>query len=189
MRPQTPESGTQQRVLDLVRERPGISVQEVAKALALDHSTAEYHLHRLARAELLRAVRVGRVRAHYAAGAPLCPFLRAVAPGFDAEDRAALRLLTLAPWTAPELAAATGRPVPAARWLLEKARRASLVAQAGHGKYQVAPECGPCVLHLASGTVCNAWGQCAVSRSPRFSGCDDGPRGGLLPRPALPRAG
>lgn len=182
-------SPERERAFDAVKALPGASVQEVAAALDVDHSTAEYHLHRLLREGRVRAVRAGRVRAHYASGTPLCPFLREVTPKFRSEgDRRALAAMAAGgTWRATDLPAAGGLSLPEARWFLQKAAEEGLLQREGHGRWSVAPACAPCVAHLTGGTACGEWGACAVSRSPRFSDAD-GARG-TPPHPWRGRAG
>lgn len=56
------ESPERLRILQIVYERPGISVTELAGCLAMTWGQMSYHLARLERADLLHAVKAGRHR-------------------------------------------------------------------------------------------------------------------------------
>lgn len=53
-------SGTRGRLVAFLEARPGATLGEAAQAVGVDHSTVDYHLHRLERAGAARRVRRGR---------------------------------------------------------------------------------------------------------------------------------
>jgi predicted transcriptional regulator len=71
----------QERVLAIVTEQPGCSIQHVALQLRASHATAGYHLYALSRLGLLVQVRDGREVRHFpgAAAPGSCEYLQALA--------------------------------------------------------------------------------------------------------------
>lgn len=65
------ESPERLRILQIVYERPGISVTELAGCLAMSWGQLSYHLARLERAELLHTVKAGRHRLVFPEREPL----------------------------------------------------------------------------------------------------------------------
>ena len=62
-------SPAQQRILQVVLDFPGCTIQDVAAQCSCSHPTSAYHLVALARRGLVRCTRDGRSRRHYAVGA------------------------------------------------------------------------------------------------------------------------
>lgn len=60
-------SPAQQKILDIVKAFPGITIQDVAKQCGCSHPTSAYHLSALARRGHIRRSRDGRAVRHYAA--------------------------------------------------------------------------------------------------------------------------
>jgi predicted transcriptional regulator len=52
-------TATRARILDAVRAAPGVTIAELARRAGMDHSTATYHVHRLARLGLVITARHG----------------------------------------------------------------------------------------------------------------------------------
>lgn len=65
-----PRHPAQERVLQVLKERPGASVQDLAHALGLTRTATLHHVRRLARQDLVRSVRQGRRRLHFLAAVP-----------------------------------------------------------------------------------------------------------------------
>lgn len=122
----------------LVRDQPGATVADVARALDIDHSTAAYHLRRLERQDRIVAERVGRVRSHVANGDGWCPYLRRVLPRLRPEgaDPVLEALLDRAVFRVAD-AARRGVDEGQARWALKRFREVSLAERVGHGRYRL----------------------------------------------------
>ena len=71
---------TRQRIFEFVKATPGAYLREVQRGLGLAYGTAEYHLHALEDAELLRTISDGNLKRYFAAD-------------FSFGDRAVLGLL------------------------------------------------------------------------------------------------
>jgi DNA-binding transcriptional ArsR family regulator len=71
---------TRQRIFEFVKSTPGAYLREVQRTLGLAYGTAEYHLHVLEDAQLLRTVADGNLKRYFAAD-------------FSYADRAVLGLL------------------------------------------------------------------------------------------------
>lgn len=63
------DHGRRERVVSLVRERPGIGPQEIGQALGMNWGVTSYHLDRLEGAGLLTSQRVGKARCYFVPGA------------------------------------------------------------------------------------------------------------------------
>lgn len=70
-----PRHPAQERILQVLAERPGASVQDLAGDLRLTRTATVHHLRRLGRDGLVRSVRHGRRRLHFLAAAPQQPGL------------------------------------------------------------------------------------------------------------------
>lgn len=62
MTPVARRGATARAVVDAVHAEPGLTLTELARRLAVDASTVDYHAHRLASTGLVVVVRTGRVR-------------------------------------------------------------------------------------------------------------------------------
>lgn len=161
----TPATSTRERVLATVVERPGATIQEVAHRLALDHSTAAYHLHRLEVDRRVVAERHGRWRAHFVNGSGHCPHLRQGLPRLEARGaRPALaHLLERGEVTAAELMA-RGIQEGEARWALQALGEAGFTERVARGRHRLAPDGSTCALRALARSPCPEWGSCAVSK-------------------------
>lgn len=131
-------------VLRVVEARPGIHIREVARELGVHEATADYHLRRLWRANLVRRERCGRVVAHYASGCGLSRTERAFLRLTPAGRRVLSELAAaVGPLRAADLARATGERPGCVRYALDRALRLDLVRVVGFGKFEVAPDVRP----------------------------------------------
>lgn len=64
-----PARGARDALLDALRENPGASVADLARAIGVVHATATYHLRRLAKAGRVATVRHGNRVHHFLVGA------------------------------------------------------------------------------------------------------------------------
>lgn len=121
----------------LLWREPGLSTRGVARSVDLDESTGAYHLHRLERAGVVVAERVGRVVAHHPNGwgdetarkyAALSAEARAVIAILKEESR---------PLRAADVARRSGIPVGAVRHALALAVRLGLARKPRQGLYEV----------------------------------------------------
>lgn len=158
-------AGTRGKVYDLVRDEPGLAVQDVADRLAVDHSTAAYHLHRLESSGHVVAHASGRTRCHYANGSGLCPYLKHVLPRLRADGAgpALARALERGDVTAADLEA-RGVDVGAARWALHRLEDAGLLRKVARGRWRLREDTAKCALHALGREGCQEWGRCVVSR-------------------------
>jgi len=59
---------TRKRILDLIRESPGVHFREISRRLDIAMGVVEYHIHHLIKAEEIVARREGRYQRYYAEG-------------------------------------------------------------------------------------------------------------------------
>lgn len=121
----------------LLWREPGLSTRGVARNVDLDESTAAYHLHRLERAGVVVAERVGRVVAHYPNGWGDEAARKYAA--LSAEARAVMAVLKEEglPLRAVDVARRSGVPVGAVRHALALAVRLGLARKPRQGLYEV----------------------------------------------------
>lgn len=87
-------SASQARILDLLRETPGVTIQQVAQLLACSHPNATYHLDALRRKGLIVREREGRSVRHYLGQSEPQTHLRVAALRTDERLRAVLDCLS-----------------------------------------------------------------------------------------------
>ncbi len=149
-----------------VKDHPGCAVADVARQLNVDHSTATYHLRRLAREDRITTEMAGRVRGHVVNGAGFCPYLTRVLPRLRTpEARAVLEALATRDHAGVvELASEHGMDRSSVRWALQVLQDVGLVERVGRGTYQVPRDRRVCAARAAASRGCSRWGLCAVSR-------------------------
>lgn len=153
------------RIAALLDSRPGASTRMVADALALDDSTADYHLRRLHKAGMVRMQRQGRELCWFNAGSGLCPVLLRMVPALRREGTARVALaLHDAPQPATLIAARAGVPVGQARWALRILEEAGILRRSMHGRASLAEGADVCVRNALEAKRCDKWGECPVSR-------------------------
>lgn len=153
-----------QRVLDVVRGRPGLSVRLVARASGVDESTANYHLRRLEKALCVAPQPVGRDLCWFASDCGLCPVLRRAVPLLRRHEARALALaLDETGLSASALVARTGVPVGTVRWLVPALVGAGLAERTSSGRARLRDGASTCVAKAMHGERCGAWGRCDVS--------------------------
>lgn len=153
------------RILEAVQRAPGAAVADVARAVGVDHSTADYHLRRLLRDGFVGAVRSGRVRAHYAAGCGICPLVRAALPRLGGAHAAAPALAALvaagnAGVRAADAARERGVPVGVMRYALQAAVGAGLAERVAFGRFALVPGASRCARCVTDRARCDAWRKC-----------------------------
>ncbi|HWH07791.1 MAG TPA: winged helix-turn-helix transcriptional regulator [Candidatus Thermoplasmatota archaeon] len=153
------------RIAALLDHEPGASTRKVAHALAVDDSTAAYHLRRLRREGKVVEQRQGRERCWYNAGRGMCPVLRQAVPALRREETARVaQALGETPQPATWIARAAGVPLGQVRWALLVLEKAGLVARSSLGRVQLADGADVCVRNALQAKGCEAWGECPVSR-------------------------
>lgn len=159
------DPGPRARIADLLEAEPGASTRKVALALAMDDSTADYHLRRLRREGRVQVQRQGRETCWFNAHAGLCPVLRRVIPAMRRTETLRVALaLEDSPRPATHVAERSGVPLGQVRWALGVLERSGLVARTSRGRVQLAEGAAVCVGKAVQATRCDAWGECAVSR-------------------------
>lgn len=103
------QSPMRRRILALVRDRPGISVSEVARALDTLWTTAAFHVERLESARLVASARIGRRRVLFPAERIAWDMLEARGLLAEAPCRAVARAIAERPRVGiTDLCSATG---------------------------------------------------------------------------------
>jgi predicted transcriptional regulator len=59
---------TRNRILDLIKESPGVHFREISRRLDVPMGVVEYHIHHLVRSDTIVAKKEGRYRRYYAEG-------------------------------------------------------------------------------------------------------------------------
>lgn len=167
------------RIVELLRSEPGASTSMVAARLALDQSTADYHLRRLKRGGDVVVERSGRELAWYVKGGGFCPLLRAALPGLRRESVAKVALvLDERPRTAGDVATRAGVSVGEARWACAVLETLGFVSRTASGRVMLREGHRMCVVKGAAQEPCTLWGSCEPSRQ---RGRDEAPlRVGLV---------
>lgn len=150
------------RVLALVEARPGQSVSSLARELAVDPSTARYHLHRLERRKALVGRPHGRERVYYPTGT-VCPVLRAHWPLLERYRDAAEAVLN-GPGTVAHAARACAIPEGRMRSRLLDLYRAGFLERPALQRYAAADDLPSCLQALDQAGRCGKWGECSLSR-------------------------
>ena len=159
------DDGPRARIAALLESEPGASTHKVARALAMDDSTADYHLRRLHREGRVQVQRQGREACWFNAHMGLCPVLRRVIPAVRrAETMRVALALEESPRPATWIAERAGVPVGQVRWALGVLEKSGLVTRTSQGRVQLSDGASVCVGKAMRATRCDAWGECAVSR-------------------------
>lgn len=159
------EPGSRTRVAQFVTTTPGASTRRVAEALALDETTVDYHLSRLARAGQVVLQRQGRENCWFAASSRLCPVLRRAVPALRRDETRAIALaMDDLPRSAADLATRAGVPMGATRWALTTLKQAGLATSSKTGRVQLAEGAETCIQKALAAERCDRWGACPVSR-------------------------
>jgi len=153
-----------ERLLALVRERPGCSTRKLAAEVGLSESGAAYHLHKIARSGDVRSHLNGRDRCWYAAICGLCPVLRRAIPVLTRPPVAKVaRALHATPLSAADLADATGLARGTARWAAMTLSRTLLTERSRGGRTSLRDGAEICLAKALSGETCSLWGECEMS--------------------------
>lgn len=159
------DDGPRARIAALLDSQPGASTHKVALALAMDDSTADYHLRRLRREGRVLVQRQGRETCWFNAQAGLCPVLRRVIPAVKKPETARVALaLEESPRPATWIARQADVPLGQVRWALGVLEKSGLVARTSRGRVQLAEGASVCVGKAMRASRCDAWGECAVSQ-------------------------
>lgn len=154
------------RVFDLVQTRPGLSVTSLARELAVDPSTARYHLHRLERRQAILGRSHGRERVYYPMGT-VCPVLRAHWPTL-ARHRTVAEVVARGRGEVAEAAAACGLSPTRTRVRLRELQQAGFLERPTMHRYEAAEDLPSCLAALDAGGRCGKWGLCSLSRGRAF---------------------
>lgn len=159
------EPGSRTRVAQFVTATPGASTRRVAEALALDDTTVDYHLSRLARDGHVVLQRQGRENCWFAASARLCPVLRRAVPALRRDETRAVALaMDDLPRSAADLATRAGVPMGASRWALTTLKQAGLATSSRNGRVRLSDGAEVCLQKALAAERCDRWGACPVSR-------------------------
>lgn len=150
------------RFLALVESRPGLSVTSLARELAVDPSTARYHLHRLERRKTIVGRAHGRERVYYPMGT-VCPMLRAHWPTL-ARHRDVAEAVASGRGTVAEVAPACGMSEGRVRSRLIDLQQAGFLERPTMHRYAAADDLPSCLAALDAGGRCGKWGRCSLSR-------------------------
>lgn len=150
------------RILALVEARPGQSVTSLARDLAVDPSTARYHLHRLERARNVVGRPHGRERVYYPVGT-VCPLLRAHWPAL-ARHRDVAHTVARGAGTVAEVARACGMREARARTRLLALHSAGFLERPTMHRYAATEDLPSCLAALDASGRCGKWGRCSLSR-------------------------
>lgn len=159
--------GTRARIVETLRESPGLGPSEVAEREGMHPSTADYHLRRLAREGRVTRVRSGRELHHYPVGEGWCKRSRIVHARLTDAGRAVLRL-GLDRGVFPRRAIVEqGFSASAVRWALELLGEVGVVERLAWGVYELPSRWQGCVvaaLRERPCTVCNETGAAPEAR-------------------------
>lgn len=152
------------RLVARIQEQPGTNTSELAALFGMDASTADYHLRRLAKDELVVCESVGRSRCWFPARG-YCPVLRKSIPILrEVEARAVAFELDDLPRSAARLAAQADVSAGRARWVAFRLEEAGIVARTSNGRAMLCEGAAHCVGRAAEAAPCERWGVCPVSR-------------------------
>lgn len=155
-----------QRVLEVVRAAPGLSVSAVARASEVEQSTASYHLRRLEREARVAAMPVGRDLCWYAADCGLCPVLRRAVPLLRRDETRALALaMDETPASALALSERSAVPLGTVRWIIPVLAGATLAERTRNGRTFLREGAATCIAKAVAAERCDRWGQCPVSKA------------------------
>lgn len=149
------ENPTRRRVYEHVRGRPGAPIADVAEAVDVSHSTATYHLDRLADADLVVALEDGNKLRFFPDGGAFTEEERvALAVLDDPGTRDVLRTLAVeGPSYRAALAEALGISTPTVNWHLDRLRRCGLLRERPDGRRRTLEVDGAAVLDLLEGVL------------------------------------
>lgn len=127
---------TRRGVYDAVVAQPGLSIQEVARRGAISHSTAAYHLDRLAAAGLVVATADGNKVRYYRNGGRFTEQERRLLPCLEnAETVRVLEAVLQRPWTyRAEIAELLGITATTVNWHLRRLFACSVLTEAREGR-------------------------------------------------------
>ena len=160
---------TRNRALEAARKLPGGSTRAIAKLIASDESTANYHLRQLKRKGLVEAVRAGRELVWYPRNCAFCPVLQRTVPLFRrAGFGQVARALGDEPRTAVEVAGASGVHIGSVRWNLPLLQEAGIAERTSVRGVRLRQGAERCISKATNAEPCGEWGHCPVSRSLGF---------------------
>ena len=152
------------RIYDCIKRTPGTHLRGIQRELAMPYGTAEYHLHALEDAGLVRATSDGNLKRYFAAD-------------FSFEDRAVLGLLRKRPIRAiviallakqemahQDLAAAAGVKPPTLSYHLVRLEGAKVVEVRRDGRYALVRLHDPNLMERLLITHGRSFGDAAVDR-------------------------
>lgn len=127
---------TRRAVFEAVVNHPGLSIQEVARRAEISHSTAAYHLDRLASAGLVVATGDGNKVRYYRNGGRFSEQERKLLPCLEnAETVRVLETVLHRPWTyRAEVAQALGVTATTVNWHLKRLFGAGMLSEAREGR-------------------------------------------------------
>ena len=130
------ENETRRRIFDLVRQRPGQSIAEIASVVGVSHSTASYHLERLLEFNLLAATQDGNKMRFFVNGGLFTEEDRRVLAALsNAETRRVLAVILANPGSyRAELTALLQVSSPTVNWHLSRLLAAGLVVEEPRGR-------------------------------------------------------
>lgn len=154
------------RIAAIVQAAPGSNTRTIAQQLALDASTADYHLRRLLKEGKVVQQRQGRELCWFSSRATPCPVVRRLVVAFRREEtRAVARALEEdLPKSSLSLAEETGIERQRVRWAMGVLTDIGIAERTRSGRVLLAEGASTCLAKGLSGEPCGMWGACPVSR-------------------------
>ncbi len=127
--------GTTARIESMVADEPGLRASDLARRAGIHPSTADYHLHKLARGGRITRERAGRQIRHYPNGTGWCPQARAIHARLTDTGRHALQVALDKGAVSRRALTAAGASRSAARWAIEVLEEADVLDRVAWGVY------------------------------------------------------
>jgi len=142
------------RLVEHLREAPGQRPSDVARDFDVHPSTAEYHLRRLAEADRVARVRVGRELHHYVTGDGLCRRGREVHARLTDAGRAMLRAALDRRVVPRQAVVERGFTSSAVRWAIDRLTDVGALDRLAWGVYELGEDWRDCVLAALREAAC-----------------------------------
>lgn len=146
--------GTTKRIEAIVTDEPGLRATDLARRVGVHPSTADYHLHKLARHGRVIRERVGRQVRHYPQGTGWCPRSREIHASLTDTGRLALRVALEKGAVSRRALTGSGASRAAARWAIEVLERAQVLERVAWGVYVLVEEVVPCARAALEAVPC-----------------------------------
>lgn len=152
------------RIVDHLRQHPGLRPSDVARVFSIHPSTAEYHLRRLTEEGRVARVPAGRELHHYPTGTGFCKAAREVharlTPAAERVLEVALERSVFPRKTVVE----EGLSSSAVRWAIDRMDEAGAIERLAWGVYRLVPGRAGCIRAALETSRCAS---CNESRAAR----------------------